>query len=98
MVKTEEIRFISEDTKFPLKDIEIIRATLAELLTGLTKDKCPGCNHLLNLTIVDVAMYDHEWGWQVHPDYPKQWLSIQCDYCEYEVSFSKLGIHRSLSP
>ena len=87
-----EIAFSSEDTVFSDAQSKAIRQKLWHLLIMAKKDVCPACHSKLDMTHVD--MYRHQYGWVVLDGCPKQWLSIQCDNCEYEVSLTKLGIKR----
>jgi hypothetical protein len=62
------------------------------LVQHATGDLCRSCGETLDMTRVDA--YDHNGGWLILGDMPKQWLSIKCDACGYEVSLSKLGVPR----
>jgi hypothetical protein len=54
--------------------------------------KCPLCGKPLEFDHVD--MYNHEYGWYITEEIPKQWLSVHCDYCNYDISLNKLGVRR----
>lgn len=57
-----------------------------------TGDLCVNCGATLPMDKVDA--YDHHGGWFIITEMPRQWLSIQCRNCKYEVSLTKLGVPR----
>ena len=86
-----------KDDNYPHKiysdDIsERIKERLDELVTEFNRDNCVCCGAPLDFDHVD--MYDHESGWEVDPEVKKQWLSVHCKNCNYDISFTKLGVRR----
>lgn len=58
----------------------------------LPERKCAGgCGRRLDLD--HASIYDHEGGWGLIGDIPKQWISFPCS-CGYETSLDKLGVLR----
>jgi len=50
--------------------------------------KCICCGEELDFDHFD--MYDHSGGVGIVAGVPKQWLSVHCDNCNYDVSIWKL--------
>jgi hypothetical protein len=64
---------------------------LDTLVAEATSNKCADCNRLLSFDHADI--YDHEYGWGLIAEIPKQWISFKCS-CGYETSLTKLGVSR----
>lgn len=69
-----------------------IMTRLDTLVAEMKVHTCPCCGEGLHFDHVD--MYDHKYGWGVTPEIPKQWLSVHCPDCDYDISFDKLGVAR----
>ena len=69
-----------------------IKDALEGIVSKAKSNKCVCCDHELKMDVVN--MYDHSSGWIILPELPRQWLSIHCDNCNYDVSLNKLGIGR----
>lgn len=85
------------DNNFPPKrystDMKCkISDALNEIANKVVTNICPLCGKELMMGYVD--MYDHEYGWDVISEIPKQWLSFRCHKCKYDVSLNKLGVNR----
>lgn len=75
------------------KEITIkIVESLKIIIEKAKRKSCPICGNTLDFDRVD--MYDHAAGWEVIPEIEKQWLSVHCGQCGYDVSINKLGVHR----
>jgi hypothetical protein len=61
------------------------------LAKEITKHSCVSCGKKLSFDHADI--YDHEYGWGLIGDIPKQWISFKCE-CGYENSLNKLGVSR----
>lgn len=89
---------IFHDDNFPEKreyDNELklmVQDKLDDLISQVVTNICPSCGKPLQFNYVD--MYDHEYGWHIIPDIPKQWVSVRCHNCKYDVSLNKLGVQR----
>lgn len=57
-----------------------------------TSDLCVSCGETVPLDTVDA--YTHEYGWFLVPGLQRQWLSIRCPHCGYDISLEKLGVPR----
>ena len=84
------------DDNYPKRDYDkelrlMVQDKLDSIIKFATK-KCPLCGKELKFDHVD--MYDHDGGWFVIPEIPKQWISTYCHNCNYDVSLSKLGVAR----
>jgi NAD-dependent SIR2 family protein deacetylase len=86
-----------KDDNYPVREYsdEIavkIMAALDMLKGEIKKTTCVSCGKELKFDRMD--MYDHESGWGVITEIPKQWLSVHCDHCGYDNSLTKLGVNR----
>ena len=69
-----------------------IKTRLDSLVKEFKRNTCICCGAPLDFDHVD--MYDHDGGWGITPEIPKQWLSVHCDNCNYDISLTKLGVRR----
>ena len=53
--------------------------------------RCASCNKHLYFDYANI--YDHDGGWGLIGDIPKQWISFECS-CGYHTSLNKLGVER----
>ena len=57
--------------------------------------RCPTCGTNISLERMFFYIYPHSSGWHVcTPIVSKQWISIECPGCNYQLSFDKLNIPR----
>jgi len=77
-----------------MEDITIKMDVVSDLINSRSdaEVRCASCNH--EIFGNDVDAYPHDGGWSVPGLGGKWWLSIQCDKCDYETSFNKLGINK----
>ena len=61
------------------------------LAKEITRKTCVTCGQELSFDHADI--YDHEYGWGLIAEIPKQWISFKCE-CGYENSLNKLGVSR----
>jgi hypothetical protein len=81
-----------ENTPPPEGKEDFAVASVNIFVQHASSDLCVSCGETLDMTRVDA--YDHAGGWLVLTGMPKQWLSIKCNACGYEVSLTKLGVPR----
>lgn len=90
------MKYIYEDVKYPSFYEGVVNDKIEARLDSLVQEfkihKCICCGASLNFDHVD--MYNHDGGWFITPEIPKQWLSVHCDNCNYDISFTKLGVRR----
>jgi hypothetical protein len=79
-------------TRYTYDETVRIMNALDDIVGKIEKKVCVCCGKRLDITHVD--MYDHDGGWIVTNDIPKQWLSVHCDHCNYDISLNKLGVSR----
>lgn len=85
------------DDNFPKRDYDtdirlMVQDKLGDLVNQVVTNICPSCGKELQFNYVDI--YDHPYGWHVIPEIPKQWISVRCHKCKYNVSINKLGVSR----
>jgi hypothetical protein len=51
--------------------------------------RCASCGKLLDMDVAHI--YDHDGGWGLLGELPKQWISFECK-CGYHTSLNKLGV------
>lgn len=68
-----------------------IMACLDDLVKTVKHNRCASCNKELYFDYASI--YDHDGGWGLIGDVPKQWISFECS-CGYHTSLDKLGVPR----
>ncbi|MDJ0953371.1 MAG: hypothetical protein QNJ81_06805 [Acidimicrobiia bacterium] len=76
----------------PLTVINKAIRAAEELAQSATVGVCVSCGAIVNREVVDA--YNHQYGWLLVPEMRKQWLSIHCHKCGYDISLDKLGVRR----
>ena len=64
-----------------------IMKALGELVQNVKHTSCVTCGKELDMSTLNI--YDHEGGWKLSNDIPKQWVSAECS-CGYHTSLNKL--------
>jgi hypothetical protein len=89
------MNFISdnpEPTHYKREVTTLIQKALDVLCNDITNNCCPSCGKPLSIDQID--MYDHEYGWKLTPLVCKQWLSVHCFECDFDISLNKIGVDR----
>jgi hypothetical protein len=78
------------ETTYTENQIRQIEAILDDLVYFIppTKFACASCGKQLE-TDLQATIYDHDGGWNIIDDIPRQWVSFPCE-CGYETSLNKL--------
>ena len=90
------MKFTSENfnhtgyTQFQTEKIEYIIEDLCYFIKP-GKFACGSCGK--QLPGDHATIYDHDGGWNIIEDIPRQWISFEC-VCGYHTSLNELGISR----
>lgn len=89
------IQFV--DDNYPVRNYDeatkmLIMFGIGKLVEKIEYRNCVSCGKKLPMKVANI--YDHDGGWDITPEIPKQWVSIECK-CGYHNSINKLGVTRT---